>query len=311
MAALADTTIHTLGAEQRGLVTYEQLLERGLTAAQIQARIRAKVLMRLHRGVYAIRATEPSFERRVLAAQLAAGPEAVVSHWSAGQLHGVRGMGREQVHLTMPSRLRRRVKGVRIHYTDTLRKVDVEQRDDGINVMSPLRWLFSMADLLTLGRFHDAAEDARNKGLLTIGAARDFWVDLHERGRNGSALFGDYFWGSDPSARPTQSRNELRVVAALRERGVDVVPQHPVVLPDGSRIRLDVAILDSKVDVECDIRIWHGSEAKRQADLRRDAALASLGWLPARYDDERLAREFDACIDEIVRTHHRRLAPIR
>jgi len=142
---------------------------------------------------------------------------------------------------------------------------------------------------------------------VSVAGARAFWRGLHERGRNGSALFGDYAFPDDLGAPPTPRRNDIRLFRELRARGLHVVQQHPVDLRSGERVYLDLATVDSRIDVECDHRATHGHEERRQADLRRDAQLSALGWLPMRFDNTRLGTELDACVDEVVLAHHARI----
>jgi very-short-patch-repair endonuclease len=77
------------------------------------------------------------------------------------------------------------------------------------------------------------------------------------------------------------------------------VQQHPVVLPFG-RIHLDAAVPELKVAVELDGAAFHGSPEARERDLRRDAALAALGWVVLRFSYRRLMREPEACRREIA-----------
>jgi predicted transcriptional regulator of viral defense system len=78
-----DELIEQLAAGQLGLVTRAQLRERGITQRAIATRVQAKRLRRLHRGVYRVGPLVAPHARE-LAAVLACGPYAVLSHRSAG-----------------------------------------------------------------------------------------------------------------------------------------------------------------------------------------------------------------------------------
>ena len=85
MTVLYDEVIDGLAAGQLGLVTRAQLCEHGMSADAIDSRVRARRLRQLHRGVY--RAGPLLVTRaRELAALLACGPHACISHSSAGFL---------------------------------------------------------------------------------------------------------------------------------------------------------------------------------------------------------------------------------
>jgi hypothetical protein len=84
--------------------------------------------------------------------------------------------------------------------------------------------------------------------------------------------------------------------------------QHPVRLPDGRWVRLDAAYPDARVAVELDGAAFHGSRAARERDLRRDNALAALGWVVLRFSYARLMADPEGCRREIVAVVARRLA---
>jgi hypothetical protein len=79
-----------LASRQYGVVSRGQLLEIGLTPKMIRRRLEAGRLHVLHRGVYAVGHTRIPQEGRWLAAVLACGEGAVLSHRSAAALWGIR-----------------------------------------------------------------------------------------------------------------------------------------------------------------------------------------------------------------------------
>src|SRR3954453_20787193 len=85
-----DAAIATLATRQHGVISREQLEGIGLTRHEIGDRIRAKRLHPLHRGVYAVGHRKVSREGRYLAAVLASGEGAVLSHCSAADLWELR-----------------------------------------------------------------------------------------------------------------------------------------------------------------------------------------------------------------------------
>ena len=77
------------------------------------------------------------------------------------------------------------------------------------------------------------------------------------------------------------------------------VQQHPVRLDGGRWVRLDAAYPDALVAVELDGAAFHGSRAARERDLRRDTALAALGWVVLRFSYARLIADPEGCRREI------------
>ena len=76
-------------SRQYGVVSRAQLLALGASKVQIQRRVSAGRLHRLHPGVYAVGHRAPRREARWLAAVLACGEGAVLSHRSAAALWGL------------------------------------------------------------------------------------------------------------------------------------------------------------------------------------------------------------------------------
>src|SRR5689334_11777211 len=84
-----DRLIAGLAGRQYGVVGRTQLRDLGISDARIEGRIRRAQLHRLHRGVYASGHRHVSTRGRWLAAVLACGPGAVLSHRSAAAAWGI------------------------------------------------------------------------------------------------------------------------------------------------------------------------------------------------------------------------------
>ena len=63
------------------------------------------------------------------------------------------------------------------------------------------------------------------------------------------------------------------------------------VLVDGQTYYLDVFAEQERVDFELDGAAWHSSPTQRERDVRRDAALATVGILTVRYTFQRLTSD--------------------
>jgi hypothetical protein len=109
-------------------------------------------------------------------------------------------------------------------------------------------------------------------------------------------------------------QSELEVFGVLHVLAVPGLPrctqQHRVVLPDGP-VLLDAAWPEVKVAVELDGAAFHGSQEARERDLRRDAALAALGWVVLRFSYRRLTRHPEACQAQIAAVYRQRLGVVR
>ena len=86
------------------------------------------------------------------------------------------------------------------------------------------------------------------------------------------------------------------------------VQQHAIRLGDGRRVRLDAAWPELRVAVELDGAAFHGSRTARERDLRRDTALAALGWVVLRFSYARLMADPEGCRGEIETVVRARMA---
>ena len=86
------------------------------------------------------------------------------------------------------------------------------------------------------------------------------------------------------------------------------IQQHPVRLGTGRWVRLDAAYPDALVAVELDGAAFHGSREAREHDLRRDSAVAALGWVVLRFSYARLMTDPEGCRREIEAVVLARLA---
>ena len=74
---------------------------------------------------------------------------------------------------------------------------------------------------------------------------------------------------------------------------------------------LDAACEESMLAVEMDGAAWHGGRAQREADIRRDALVATAGWQTLRFSFARMTRSPEACRRDIGAVHAARLRLLR
>jgi predicted transcriptional regulator of viral defense system len=111
-----DIEIARIAAGQHGVVTAKQLADAGLGRMAISERSRNGRLHRIHRGVYAVGHHGLSLHGRFMAATLACGDGAVVSHVSAAVLWELLRPIDGPVHVTVPSTSgRARRAGIHLH----------------------------------------------------------------------------------------------------------------------------------------------------------------------------------------------------
>lgn len=114
--APVDAGVAVLAERQYGIVSRWQLLALGMSSSQIQDRVAASQLHRIHRGVYAVGHRKLTLKGHWMAAVLTGGPEALLSHRAALALWELRRSESGLIDVTVPSRGGRRgVQGVRVH----------------------------------------------------------------------------------------------------------------------------------------------------------------------------------------------------
>jgi very-short-patch-repair endonuclease len=120
-SATVDSLIARVARVQHGIVTTVQLIEAGLETSAISKRVRNGRLHRLHQGVYAVGHEGLSEEARWMAAVLACGTGAVLSHGAAAVHWGLLRPLEGPIDVTVPTHSgRKRRKGIRIHRCATL-----------------------------------------------------------------------------------------------------------------------------------------------------------------------------------------------
>ncbi len=265
----------------------------GLTAQAWADRVRAQRLYRIHHGVYAL-VPEPLLtpNGRRIAAVLACGPGAALSHYSALKLHGLMDSSRRQIDVTVPTRSGRARQGIRIHRSITLRP----QRDvvliHGIPCTTVARTILDMAGVLSGRRLERLLDEAAYQEVLDLSA-------LEEQVRHNAGRF--------------KARNRLRRVLNKHRSGSTLTDgplgeemlalirstdlpepkvQHWIDLGDGeSMIQADFAWPQAKVILETDGQRAHGKPLRTRADYRRDQRAARAGWHTLRVTQQQVASE--------------------
>jgi hypothetical protein len=145
-------------------VTVEQLREAGIDKYRVRDRVQAGRLHRLHRGVYAVGHRSLSWRGRWLAAVLAAGDGAVLSHTSAAALWRFLRPIPGPVHVLLGAAVRRRQRpGLLVHHSRTLTPSHVTRRH-GIAVTTPARTIEDIRGTVEPHLFRRALRQAELAG---------------------------------------------------------------------------------------------------------------------------------------------------
>jgi predicted transcriptional regulator of viral defense system len=155
---------------QRGYFTASQARICGYSWALLSHHVTSGRLMRARRGLYRLRQYPASPREEVLAAWLAAGSGAVVSHDSALDILGLADVIPDAIHLTVPRSRRswQAPPNVAMHTTQAaIGPGDMVERD-GIRVTSPARTILDAAEAGTApDQVALAIRQAVDRGLVT------------------------------------------------------------------------------------------------------------------------------------------------
>ena len=109
----------TLAYYQEGIVDRDQAINAGLSTSAVGRRVRSGDWQRVSRGVYATFTGKSNREAKLWITVLRTGPDAVLSHETAAELHGFGGKPAKEIHVTVPPGRRpaqhRPLPGVIIH----------------------------------------------------------------------------------------------------------------------------------------------------------------------------------------------------
>jgi hypothetical protein len=272
MAHKRDLALAGLAARQHGHVTRRQLLALEWDTDRIARQLRAGRLIRVHTGVYAVGHVPPSPLGAAMAAVLACGPRAWLSHASAAVLWQILATFRGAFEVTVP--VRRRRPGVVVHRCAKMASADLTVHY-GIPITSPARTLHDLAPRLTDAQLTRAYNDGRLAGYLRDDDLVEFL------GRTASPRLAAIV---RPGEEPTRSDLED---AFLRFAATHGLPRpHVNVVVCGHRA--DAYFPDQQVVVEIDSVRFHGDRIAFETDRDRDAERLQAGIRTVRITDERM-----------------------
>jgi very-short-patch-repair endonuclease len=153
-------------------VARRQLLALGFNARAIEHRVARGRLHLVMRGVYAVGWPRLTPKRRWMAAVLACGDDAVLSHRSAAALWGIGTERRGIVDVSVRRRCELRRPGLRVRGRPALAREDIVRRD-GIPVTAPARTLVDLATELEPIRVERTVNEADKLDLIDPEALRE------------------------------------------------------------------------------------------------------------------------------------------
>ena len=204
-----------------------------------------------------------------MAAVLACGPGAVLSHGSAMTLHGFWKRWDTPFEVTVTAD--RRPKGIRVHRTRRLHRGDVG-RQLGIPVTRPARALLDMAPRLRHRSLRRALKDGHAANMVSLDALAET-VARHPH-HPGAAKLRPYLDDHDDTR------------SVLEDRFLAYCQHHQLPRPQTNAyvcgFLVDALFAEQKVIVELDSWEFHSSRESFEDDRERDSVTTTAGFVTVR-----------------------------
>jgi very-short-patch-repair endonuclease len=272
-----DRAIADLADQQHGVVATWQLIAIGLGEGAIRYREKVGRLHRKYRGVYAVGHRNLTRHGHRMAAVLAYGPDAVLSHRSAAAHWGI-GQASYKTDVTTPTSRRSR-KTIRAH------AARLHRRDrtihDRIPITSVARTILDLAAQLSKDQLTYLVEEADRKQRLDLRKLGSAMARRpHAAGtRRLNEVLAAYRGPADTRSRLERDFRKLIAKAGLPE------PQFNVLV---AGLTVDAYWPQWKLVVELDGEPYHANPSKFETDRIRDATLQKVDLRVLRVTGDRL-----------------------
>jgi very-short-patch-repair endonuclease len=281
-----ERRLATLAGHQYGVVGRWQLVELGFGDEPIKGALASGHLHPLHRDAYAVGHRIVTKRGKWLAAVLAMGPGAFLSHESAAALWGLAGdQPKVDVNAPRGRQVRPgRASGIKVHRCKfTADEVTVR---DGIPVSTVARTLFDLAERSPPHRLKNAWDESSRLRLLRVPEVAVVYERGHGR-RRARKRIGTFLAAEQRHVEDTASPLEDRFAAFVVAQRLP--PPQTDVLVDGDEV--DVLWPEARLIVELDSWEFHAHRAAFEKDRDRDADHLLAGYRTVRVTHRRLSDE--------------------
>jgi very-short-patch-repair endonuclease len=262
-------------------------------------------LIRLHHGVFKLGSTKPNLDQLEMAAILAAGQGAVLSHASAARRLGLDVPAIDSVQVTIPaSRVAPKLTGVRVSRSRELTERDVTRRGP-FRLTHLARTMIDLASVLDAGWLRatlDSALRQKQTNFAWISRA----LNNDGRGRRGAKRLRTLL--TEHRLQDEIPDSALESLAMELARATGRKPRlHWNIVERGRLIaEVDFAWPEVRLCVELDGWAEHGTRAAFVHDRLRDRTLLKLGWMVLRYTWYDVIGDGESLVSELVSTYESR-----
>jgi very-short-patch-repair endonuclease len=233
-----------------------------------------------------------------MAAVLAYGDGAVLSHRSAAALHGIRPDNRATTDITLSSKSARPRAGIHVHKSSTLTAADVTTVD-GIPCTSVARTLLDMAEEVGERGVEKAIDQAEVLRIFDRRAVDD--VLSRATGRRGAGRLVRVLAKYGGPTLTDEELEELFLALCRRASLPSPAVNEWVVLEDGIAYKADFLWRAERLIVETDGWGSHRTRRAFEHDRRRDRRLRLAAWDVIRFTWHDVEREPDEVVGFLTR----------
>jgi very-short-patch-repair endonuclease len=262
-----------LAEAQHGVVARRQLLAIGVSARAIEGRLGRGILHPVHRGVYTVGHRLLDLRGRWMAAVLAVGPGAVLSHRSASRLWRLQRGSSGSISVTRASGWRAPA-GVSVHRSSL--PEDERTVVERIPVTTVPRTLLDLAAVVSKRQLERALNEAEVQRLTDALSLQDL-LERYPR-RPGSAVLRELLRDEAALTGVTVNDFEEDFVALLDAHCLPRPRFNADVAVRGRNFNVDCMWRESRLIVELDGREVHGTARAFETDRERDRLLLADGW---------------------------------
>jgi predicted transcriptional regulator of viral defense system len=287
----AGQTLLEVAERQHGVISIRQLeTTLGYSPGAVKRAVAAGRLLRLHRGVYAVGHRRISPYGYCLAAVLACGPNALLSHGSAAWLWGVSRYGPAPLHVTSPLPRKPRPL-IRLHHSRILTEAD-RAVEESVPVTALPRTLLDCAAEHRSARLQRMLERSEELMLFDLGPTEDL---LQRSGRHAGRSALRRAIALYQPVPFTRSGFETLFFEAVLAAGLP----RPATNFVEAGFELDLYWPEQRFAVELDTYATHGTNAAFERDHLRDEDLTLAGIEMIRVTDVRFHREPEAVLERV------------
>lgn len=304
VAMTTFTCIKSIAGHHLGVISGAKLASLGFSRSAIRHLVATGRLRRAYAGVYLVEGSPDTPQQRALAAVVACGRGAVLSHVSAAVLWGLLDYWPDRPQVTVPRATGGTGRtGIELHHSTTLGAQTT--RHDGIPVTTLWRTLIDIAPRLRAPTLKAAVRQAERRHSIDLKKLR-----AHiEHPRN------------SPKLAPLRTLLDRYVTGAAIETQGELEPlffelcaDHGIPLPDRQvpfgPYLADFVWHDVRLIVETDDRGSHDGYVAFREDRVKDRALKRYGYEVLRFTWEEVTKESEMVAAELLQALARRRAEL-